>query len=106
MALTGCFPQAFPDAAEAFTEADVITGSYNRASLLPAIRECLATGSRVVNITAHQKGEAFEDMKAGKFFEKTRASIKIEDGCERYCAYCIKMCIRDRCSAPARSRCK
>ena len=89
MALTGCFPQAFPDAAEAFTEADVITGSYNRASLLPAIRECLATGSRVVNITAHQKGEAFEDMKAGKFFEKTRASIKIEDGCERYCAYCI-----------------
>ena len=28
-------------------------------------------------------------MKAGKFFEKTRASIKIEDGCERYCAYCI-----------------
>ena len=89
VALTGCFPQAFPDAAEAFTEADVITGSYNRASLLPAIRECLATGSRVVNITAHQKGEAFEDMKAGKFFEKTRASIKIEDGCERYCAYCI-----------------
>ena len=89
VALTGCFPQAFPDAAEAFTEADVITGSYNRASLLPAIRECLATGSRVVNITAHQKGEAFEDMKAGKFFEKTRAAIKIEDGCERYCAYCI-----------------
>ena len=89
VALTGCFPQAFPDAAEAFTEADVITGSYNRASLLPAIRECLATGSRVVNITAHQRGEAFEDMKAGKFFEKTRASIKIEDGCERYCAYCI-----------------
>ena len=89
VALTGCFPQACPDAAEAFTEADVITGSYNRASLLPAIRECLATGSRVVNITAHQKGEAFEDMKAGKFFEKTRASIKIEDGCERYCAYCI-----------------
>ena len=89
VALTGCFPQAFPDAAEAFTEADVITGSYNRASLLPAIRECLATGNRVVNITAHQKGEAFEDMKAGKFFEKTRASIKIEDGCERYCAYCI-----------------
>ena len=89
VALTGCFPQAFPDAAEAITEAAVITDSHNPASLLPAIRECLATGSRVVNITAHQKGEAFEDMKAGKFFEKTRASIKIEDGCERYCAYCI-----------------
>lgn len=36
--LTGCFPQAFPEAAEGILEADVITGTYNRASVIGASR--------------------------------------------------------------------
>lgn len=89
MVLTGCFPQAFPRAAEEFIEADVITGSYNRSALIDCVRQCLATGERIVRITPHQPGEKFESMKTHAFFEKTRASIKIEDGCDRYCSYCI-----------------
>ena len=55
VALTGCFPQAFPDAAELIPEADIITGSYNRKGLLQAVQKALATGERVVDITPHQR---------------------------------------------------
>lgn len=89
MVLTGCFPQAFPDEAIMLTEADVITGSYNRSSLIDAVNRSLISNERIIEIIPHQKGEKFESMKTDKFFEKTRASIKIEDGCDRYCSYCI-----------------
>jgi threonylcarbamoyladenosine tRNA methylthiotransferase MtaB len=89
LALTGCMPQAFPEKAEFFPEVQVITGSYNRASLLEDVQRFLVTGERIVDITPHQKGEAFEPMKTDRFSEKTRAFVKIEDGCDRYCSYCI-----------------
>ena len=89
VALTGCFPQAFPDAAELIPEADIITGSYNRKGLLQAVQKALATGERVVDITPHQRHEAFEGMSVRGLRGRTRAFIKIEDGCERYCSYCI-----------------
>lgn len=88
-ALTGCFPQAFPDAAAKILEADVVTGSSNRAALLPAVKEALATGNRVVEILPHQRGEKFEHMAVTGLRGRTRAFVKIEDGCERYCSYCI-----------------
>lgn len=88
-ALTGCFPQAFPDAAEKIPEADVITGSSNRGALLPAVKEALATGRRVIDIQPHERGEKFEHMAVTGLRGRTRAFVKIEDGCERYCSYCI-----------------
>ena len=88
-ALTGCFPQAFPDAAEKIPEADIITGSYNRKGLLQAVKRALATGERVIDITPHQRQEEFEGMSVRGLRGRTRAFMKIEDGCERYCSYCI-----------------
>ncbi|MEG2371671.1 MAG: tRNA (N(6)-L-threonylcarbamoyladenosine(37)-C(2))-methylthiotransferase MtaB [Hydrogenoanaerobacterium sp.] len=87
--LTGCFPQAFPQEAAKITEADVITGSYNRSGLLHDIESFLQTGSRVINITPHERGEKFESMTASRFLDRTRAFVKIQDGCERFCTYCI-----------------
>ncbi len=89
VALTGCFPQAFPDEASIIPEADVIQGSYNRSAIVKNVRKALVTRERVVDITPHTKGEQFEPMKASKFLERTRAFVKIEDGCDRYCSYCI-----------------
>ena len=87
--LTGCFPQAFPEEAAALLEADVITGSRDRRKLTEALDRFLATGERVVEIAPHQRGESFETMSAEEFGRRTRAFVKIEDGCENYCAYCI-----------------
>lgn len=87
--LTGCFPQAFPGEAAALAEADVVTGSRNRRDLPRALDRFLATGERVVEIAPHRPGEDFEGMSAHDFGRRTRAFVKIEDGCENYCAYCI-----------------
>lgn len=89
VALCGCMPQAFPNLCDELPEAQVITGSYNRKGLLEAVKRSLATGERVIDITPHQRGEGFERMRANAFDEHTRAFVKIEDGCERYCSYCI-----------------
>ena len=53
VALTGCFPQAFPDAAVKIPEADIITGSYNRQGLLQAVKKPLppASGSSTLPLT-------------------------------------------------------
>lgn len=89
LALTGCMPQAFPDQASLLPEAQVITGAYNRAALVESVKTSLITGKRIVNIAPHTKEEPFEEMRAEHFSEKTRAFVKIEDGCDRYCSYCI-----------------
>lgn len=89
IALTGCYPQAFPDEAGALPEADLVTGTYNRRTLLADIREVLASRERKVHILPHTRGEPFEPMQADRLSEHTRAFVKIEDGCDRYCSYCI-----------------
>ncbi len=88
-ALTGCYPQAFPEEAAAIPEADIVAGAKNRAGLLKAVEEAFRTGKRVVAIEPHEKGEAFEHMSVTGLRGRTRAFVKIEDGCERYCSYCI-----------------
>lgn len=89
VALTGCFPQAFPEAAEKLPEADIIMGARSRGKLVKLVAHCLATGERIIQIQPHERGEEFEKMTASGFAERTRAFVKIEDGCERYCSYCI-----------------
>ena len=87
--LTGCFPQAFPEEATAFLEAKVVAGARDRNKLLRLVEHALRTGERVVDIPPHERGEAFEEMRAERFLERTRAFVKIEDGCENWCSYCI-----------------
>lgn len=87
--LTGCMPQAFPELAEQLTDADVVLGNSNRHALLPDILQYLSSRQRIVDIVPHEKAAAFESMRVERFFERTRAFVKIEDGCNRFCSYCI-----------------
>lgn len=87
--LTGCWPQAFPKEAEDFLEADVVLGTANRAALLPRVLEYLSSKQRVVDIAPHESGEKFEKLKVSSFHGRTRAFLKIQDGCNRFCSYCI-----------------
>ncbi len=89
VALTGCFPQAFPDEASALTEVDIITGNKNRQALINAVKESLLTKRRIVNIESFSPKDPFEPMSVKNFPDRTRAFLKIEDGCDRYCSYCI-----------------
>lgn len=99
--LTGCYPQAFPDEAAEIAEADVVTGSGNRHAILTDVQKVLnGEEERVVDIRPHEKGERFEELPMDKFAEHTRAFVKVEDGCNRRCAYCVI----PRARGPVRSR--
>ena len=87
--LTGCFPQAFPEAAAAIPEADIVTGELARAKIPDLVERFFQTGERIVEIPEHKRGEEFESMQVTGLGSRTRAYVKIEDGCERYCSYCI-----------------
>lgn len=87
--LTGCMPQAFPEQAAAFAEADIVLGNSRRGALLPRLLEYLNHHQRIVDIRPYEKEEIFEQMSVSSFHERTRAFIKIEDGCNRFCSYCI-----------------
>jgi len=88
--LCGCFPQAFPEKAGGIPQADIVMGSKNRAALVSAVLDKLAGKSgRLVDIPAHTQDEPFEQAGALPLSHRTRAFLKIQDGCERRCAYCI-----------------
>ena len=84
MVLTGCWPQAFPKEAQAFLEADVVLGTSNRGAVLGKVLEYLSTKQRIVDIAPHEKGEAFEKLSVKGMGGRTRAYLKIEDGCDRF----------------------
>ena len=89
IALIGCFPQAFPEDAQILNDADVIIGTQNKSQVLNLVKEHMASGKRIVSILPHENHESFEKMSVSTFYERTRAFIKIQDGCERHCSYCI-----------------
>ena len=98
--LTGCYPQAFPEEAAQFTEADLVCGNGDRKAILDNVLKLLDGHERIVAITPHQRGEKFEELPVERFETHTRAFIKVEDGCNRQCAYCVI----PRARGPVRSR--
>lgn len=88
--LTGCMPQAFPDKKDNFKNCDIVLGNAKRSELIPAISKFTENRNTLINITEHKKrGEEYENLTVTSLGEHTRAFIKIEDGCNRFCSYCI-----------------
>lgn len=87
--LAGCMPQAFPERQDKFSDADIVLGNRRRGELLGAIEEFQKNRIPVTRIKPHDNDTSFEKMAVRSFNERTRAFIKIEDGCNRFCSYCI-----------------
>ena len=98
--LTGCYPQAFPEEAANFLEADLVCGNGDRKAILDNVLKLLDGHERIVAVTPHKRGELFEELPVERFETHTRAFIKVEDGCNRQCAYCVI----PRARGPVRSR--
>ncbi len=90
----GCFVESAKD--YDFTGIDVVIGNYNKSNIVDYVEEHLKTGKQIIakdNIMT----VPFEDMEINHFESRTRAFVKIQDGCENYCAYCIIPFVRGRC---------
>lgn len=87
--LTGCMPQAFPEISGELGEADIVIGNKSNRMLYDYIMQYINNSGRIVAVEQHKSGEAFQGNTISSFRERTRASVKIEDGCNRFCSYCI-----------------
>ena len=85
--LTGCMVQAFPEKAAELTDADIIIGNRDAKSVVKAINRY--KNEKLFQITKHEKGDKYTGLSISGFSERTRAFMKIEDGCNRFCSYCI-----------------
>ncbi len=88
LVLTGCYPQAFPEEA-ALLPADIVTGNRSNVKIVSMVEQFLADNRKVLAVEEHEKGQVFCNHSIDAFEGHTRAFIKIQDGCNRFCSYCI-----------------
>lgn len=89
--VTGCYPQTAAEEVKAIAGVDMIIGNQDRGQIVQLVEERLAhrqtdTLDAVHKLTA---STAFEEMAAGDITDKTRAFLKIQEGCNQFCTYCI-----------------
>ena len=89
MVLTGCYPQAFPEDSEKIADIDIITGTKNKQDIPDIIEKFLENRNRISVIECYRKDDIYDDMTCTEFPDNTRAFVKIQDGCNCFCSYCI-----------------
>ncbi len=85
--LFGCMVQAFPTKAETLG-ADILFGNTDHKKLLTLLDEYVKNRTTLNFVEEHIKGEKYCTPGISYFEGRTRAYMKIEDGCNRFCSYC------------------
>lgn len=86
--LTGCLPQAFPQEVEPLTQADIIIGNKSNEKIPDLLFQFLQNRNTQFQIEPHEAGEPFTALPISSNEGHTRAFLKIQDGCNRFCSYC------------------
>lgn len=89
--VTGCYPQTAAEEVKAIAGVDMIIGNQDRAQIVQLVEERLAHSQTDTLDAVHKltASTAFEEMAAGDITDKTRAFLKIQEGCNQFCTYCI-----------------
>ena len=84
----GCYSQHAPEAVRELG-VDVIGGSADRAAFVDMMIEAMETRNRQESVDNALRRRSFEVLPAGGLEERTRAMLKVQDGCVNFCTYCI-----------------
>ena len=79
----GCYSQLNPD----LIDANIIIGNKYKSKIIDLINDYLTNKEKIVKVDNITKTD-FEDMYINRFITHTRAFVKIQDGCNAFCAYC------------------
>ena len=90
----GCFVEANKDYRE--DGVDIIIGTKDKSKVVSLIDEYFVN-KQFIDKTNNDDAKLFEDMFIDRFPGRTRAFVKIQDGCENYCSYCIIPFVRGKC---------
>ena len=97
LVLTGCYAQAYPEQAESIPEADLVLGTKGRSRLPELLETWQQTHTPCGAVDAYTGHDTFEALPCDIMPDNTRAFLKIQDGCNCFCSYCIIPYARGRC---------
>ncbi|RPI79206.1 MAG: tRNA (N(6)-L-threonylcarbamoyladenosine(37)-C(2))-methylthiotransferase MtaB [Desulfobacteraceae bacterium] len=89
IAMTGCYAQVYEKELLTIPNIHLLSGNVGKAELPGAIVKLMDENQTVCGIPEFTKNTVFEPMPIRSFLDRTRAFLKIQDGCESYCSYCI-----------------
>ena len=86
---TGCYAQVAPEEVSAIEEVDLVLGTQKRKEILNFVEAYQADHQHRNFVTDIMKDKTFEDLYITENKGKTRAFLKVQEGCNRFCTYCI-----------------
>lgn len=90
IAVTGCYAQVAPEEIRALKGVRVVLGTKERARIVDYVEDALRADTGAVGtITDIMQARVFEDIPLYALPHRTRAFLKIEDGCQNFCTFCI-----------------
>ena len=89
IAVVGCYAQVDSEEVLEIEGVDLILGTKGRERIVDFVEQGIKAGEKVNFVQDLEEEDPFENVKLDKVRGKTRANIKIQDGCEQFCAYCI-----------------
>lgn len=97
LAVCGCYAQAKPEEAAAIEGVDLVIGNGNKHRLFSMLEEQLSRNElEKISIFPLTAETSFDKKPVTRYQEKTRAIIKVQDGCNSFCSYCIIPYVRGR----------
>ncbi|MDU7788169.1 MAG: tRNA (N(6)-L-threonylcarbamoyladenosine(37)-C(2))-methylthiotransferase MtaB [Veillonella sp.] len=88
--VTGCYAQLDPDAIAAIDGVNLVIGTNNRSKIVELVEQLESTERQINAVRDIMKESNFEEMPLyGNESDKARAFMKIQEGCNNYCAFCI-----------------
>ncbi len=90
IAVTGCYAQVKPEEVSALEEADIVAGTGEKNNILSYVQQFMEERQRQTHIKSYDELTGYDDKGVITSMEsRTRAYIKIQEGCDRFCAYCL-----------------
>ena len=101
----GCFVEAQKDVIlDEMPEIDIAMGTKEKSKILDLINEFRSAHNRINN-TSDETDTVFDDMFIDEYNTRTRAFVKVQDGCENFCSYCIIPHVRGKCRSKDLNTC-
>lgn len=87
--VTGCYAQLAPQALAAFDGVRLVIGTQNRGRIVELVEQAAREAGVVTDVEDIMEAETFEDIPLYGAPRRTRAFLKIQEGCENFCSFCI-----------------
>jgi threonylcarbamoyladenosine tRNA methylthiotransferase MtaB len=87
--VTGCYAQTSPAEIMAIPGVDIVVGTQDRAKMLDYIEQYKQERQPINGVHNIMKNRVYEELDVPSFTDRTRASLKIQEGCNNFCTFCI-----------------